>query len=67
MTTSAITLLLLGNYNSTRAEIRVHVKRLLRKYDYPPDLRDAAVQNLFAAAAICCPSGAGGAAVRSPR
>jgi type I restriction enzyme, R subunit len=32
---------------STRARIRVHVKRLLRKYGYPPDLQDAAVQNVL--------------------
>jgi type I restriction enzyme R subunit len=30
---------------STRANIRRHVKRLLRKHGYPPDLQDAAVQN----------------------
>jgi len=32
---------------SARARIRVHVKRLLRKYGYPPDLQDAAVQNVL--------------------
>jgi type I restriction enzyme R subunit len=32
---------------STRARIRVHVKRLLRKYGYPPDLQDVAVQNVL--------------------
>jgi hypothetical protein len=32
---------------SARANIRRHVKRLLRKYGYPPDLQDAAVQNVF--------------------
>ncbi len=32
---------------STRARIRVHVKRLLRKYGYPPDLEDAAVKNVL--------------------
>ena len=31
----------------TRARICVHVKRLLRKYGYPPDLQDAAVQNVL--------------------
>ena len=30
-----------------RANIRRHVKRLLRKYGYPPDLQDAAVQNIL--------------------
>jgi type I restriction enzyme, R subunit len=33
--------------NSARANIRRHVKRLLRKYGYPPDLQDAAVQNVL--------------------
>jgi type I restriction enzyme R subunit len=32
---------------SARANIRRHVKPLLRKYDYPPDLQDAAVQNVL--------------------
>ena len=32
---------------STRARIRVHVKRLLRKYGYPPDLQDTAVLNVL--------------------
>lgn len=32
---------------SARANIRRHVKRLLRKYGYPPDLQDAAVQNIL--------------------
>jgi hypothetical protein len=27
--------------------LAVHVKRLLRKYGYPPDLQDAAVQNVL--------------------
>jgi hypothetical protein len=30
-----------------RAKIRVHVKRLLKKYGYPPDLQDSAVQNVL--------------------
>ncbi|TVR92759.1 MAG: DUF3387 domain-containing protein, partial [Wenzhouxiangellaceae bacterium] len=29
---------------SARARIRVLVKRILRRYGYPPDLEDAAVQ-----------------------
>ena len=33
--------------DAARAKIRVHVKRLLRKYGYPPDLQDAAVQNVL--------------------
>lgn len=32
---------------SARARIRVLVKRILRKYGYPPDLEDAAVQNVL--------------------
>jgi type I restriction enzyme R subunit len=32
---------------AARARIRVVVKRLLRKYGYPPDLQDAAVQNVL--------------------
>jgi type I restriction enzyme R subunit len=32
---------------SARANIRRHVKRLLRKYGYPPDLQDVAVQNVL--------------------
>jgi DNA-binding XRE family transcriptional regulator len=30
--------------DSARANIRRHVKRLVRKYGYPPDSKDAAVQ-----------------------
>jgi type I restriction enzyme R subunit len=33
--------------DSARANIRRHVKRLLRKYGYPPDLQAAAVQNVL--------------------
>jgi type I restriction enzyme R subunit len=32
---------------AARARIRVLVKRILRKYGYPPDLRDAAVQTVL--------------------
>ena len=32
---------------SARAEIRRRVKRILRKYGYPRDLQDAAVQNVL--------------------
>jgi len=35
------------HFQPTRANIRRHVKRLLRKYGYPPDLQDAAVQNVL--------------------
>ena len=36
---------------AARARMRVLVKRLLRKYGYPPDLQDAAVQNVLQQAA----------------
>ncbi len=32
---------------NARARIRVLIKRILRKYGYPPDLQDAAVQNVL--------------------
>lgn len=31
----------------TRAQMRVAVKRILRKYGYPPDFQDAAIQNVL--------------------
>jgi len=33
--------------DAARARLRVLVKRVLRKYGYPPDLQDAAVQNVL--------------------
>jgi len=33
--------------DTSRARIRVLVKRILRRYGYPPDLQDAAVQNVL--------------------
>jgi len=33
--------------DNARARIRVLVKRILRKYGYPPDLQDAAIQNVL--------------------
>lgn len=33
--------------DSVRARMRVMVKRILRKYGYPPDLQDAAVQKVL--------------------
>ena len=33
--------------DAARARIRVLVKRILRKYGYPPDLQDAAVQTVL--------------------
>ena len=32
---------------SARARMRVLVRRILRKYGYPPDLQDAAVQTVI--------------------
>lgn len=32
---------------SARADIRRRVKRILRKYGYPPNFQDAAVQNVL--------------------
>ena len=37
---------------SSRAKIRVLVKRILNKYGYPPDLADAAVQTVLAQAEL---------------
>jgi type I restriction enzyme R subunit len=33
--------------DATRARMRVLVKKILRKYGYPPDLQDAAVQTVL--------------------
>jgi restriction endonuclease HindI-like protein len=38
--------------DSACANIRRHVKRLLRKYGYSPDLQDAAVQNVLQQTAL---------------
>ena len=35
-----------------RARMRVLVKRILRKYGYPPDLQDAAVQTVLQQAEV---------------
>ena len=32
---------------NVQAQLRVYVKRILRKYGYPPDLQDAAVQTVL--------------------
>lgn len=40
---------------NARARIRVLVKRILRKYGYPPDLEDAAVQNVLQQAEALAP------------
>ncbi|WPL20877.1 hypothetical protein Thiofri_00983 [Thiorhodovibrio frisius] len=37
---------------SARANIRKHVKRILRKYGYPPDLQAAALQTVLAQAEV---------------
>ncbi len=39
---------------SARARIKVLVKRILKKYGYPPDLADAAVQMVLAQAELLC-------------
>jgi type I restriction enzyme, R subunit len=33
--------------DTARARMRVLVKRILRRHGYPPDLQDAAVQNVL--------------------
>ena len=37
-----------------RAKIRVIVKRILRKYGYPPDLQEEAVKTVLAQAELLC-------------
>jgi type I restriction enzyme R subunit len=37
---------------TARARIRVLVKRILRKYGYPPDLQDSAVQTVLQQAEV---------------
>ena len=37
---------------AARARMRVLVKRILRKYGYPPDLQDAAVQTVLQQAEV---------------
>jgi type I restriction enzyme R subunit len=39
---------------AARARLRVLVKRILRKYGYPPDLQDAAVQTVLQQAEVLC-------------
>lgn len=39
---------------SARARLRVLAKRILRKYGYPPDLQDAAVQTVLQQAEVLC-------------
>jgi type I restriction enzyme R subunit len=35
------------HFESARARLRISVERILRKYGYPPDLQDAAVQTVL--------------------
>ncbi|MFZ1828449.1 MAG: type I restriction enzyme endonuclease domain-containing protein [Candidatus Competibacteraceae bacterium] len=37
---------------AARARMRILVKRILRKYGYPPDLQDAAVQTVLRQAEV---------------
>jgi len=37
---------------TARAKMRVLVKRILRKYGYPPDLQDAAIQTVLQQAEV---------------
>lgn len=39
---------------SVRADIRIKVKRILRRFGYPPDLQDAAVKTVLAQAELLC-------------
>ena len=39
---------------SARAKIKVMVKKILRKYGYPPDLQDEAVQTVLLQAETLC-------------
>ena len=39
---------------TARADIKVMVKRILRKHGYPPDLQDEAVKTVLAQAELLC-------------
>lgn len=39
---------------SVRAQIRVMVKRVLKKYKYPPDKQEKATQTVLAQAELLC-------------
>ena len=41
-----------AHHAAARARLRVLVKRILRKYGYPPDLQDAAVQTVLQQAEV---------------
>jgi type I restriction enzyme R subunit len=55
------------HHESARARIRVLVKRILRKHGYPPDLQDAAVQNVLQQAEALSAEWAAVATIRPPR
>jgi type I restriction enzyme R subunit len=40
---------------SVRAQIRVQIKRILRKYGYPPDKQEKATETVLEQAAVLCP------------
>ena len=44
---------------SVRAKIRVLVKRILRKYGYPPDKQEKATQTVLEQAEVLCADWAG--------
>ncbi|MBI5632679.1 MAG: DUF3387 domain-containing protein, partial [Nitrospirae bacterium] len=39
---------------NARAQIRVMVKRILRKYGYPPDMQEKATQTVLEQAEVLC-------------
>lgn len=41
--------------DSARAKLRIEVKKVLKKYGYPPDLQDAAVQLVLQQAEVLAP------------
>ncbi len=43
-----------SNQESTRAKIKVMVKRILSKYGYPPDLLEEAVGSVLVQAELTC-------------
>lgn len=43
---------------NVRAQLRVLVKRILRKYGYPPDEQEKATQTLLEQAKVLCAEGA---------
>ncbi|WP_156341250.1 type I restriction enzyme endonuclease domain-containing protein, partial [Pseudomonas sp. NBRC 111132] len=43
-----------SNRDSVRAKLRLMVKRILRKYKYPPDQQEEATQMVLAQAEMLC-------------